>query len=103
MAYSFRHTNPELGGVIIKEKVKCGKKNCLCAKGREHYHGGYNYLYWKDYKNKGILRKRYIPQNEARSLSSKIKNAKDNDYAEKLNLKQLTELTRQIIKEQGNL
>ena len=48
MTYSFRHTDPMLAGTLVKEKVKCGRKNCRCARGKK-LHGWYYYLYWRDY------------------------------------------------------
>lgn len=84
MAYSFRHTEPELSGVIIKEFVKCGKVNCWCAS-KEGGHGEYSYLYWRE---DGILRKRYIPSIEATKIAHTIKQAKTEDKFEKSILSQ---------------
>ena len=43
MAYSFRHTEPELAGVLVKEGVCCGKQNCRCVKDGK-LHKWYYYL-----------------------------------------------------------
>ncbi len=103
MAYSFRHTNPEMTGVIIKEKVRCGKKNCRCAQGEEYLHKWYNYLYWRDSQNGGILRKRYIPKSELAGLKRKIKLEKEKDSTEKINLKYFLEMGRQMIKDEVSM
>jgi len=100
MAYSFRHTNPEMTGVIIKEKVRCGKKNCHCVAGKAYYHKWYHYLYWRDNQNGGVLRKRYIPQGKIKSLKRKIKFEKKRDSAEKLNLRNCLKMYRQMLRDQ---
>jgi len=82
MAYSFRHTNPELAGVIIREKVRCSRPNCRCMR-KNKPHKWYYYLYWRDYPKNGILRKQYIPRVEVRRLRLKIKSAKIKDMKEK--------------------
>jgi hypothetical protein len=38
-----------------EEYVRCGKRGCVCAKGK--LHGPYTYKYWRE---KGKLRKEYI-------------------------------------------
>ena len=79
MAYSFRHTNPELTGVLIKVKVRCGKQNCRCVRLRR-LHRWYYYLY---YRNNGILRKQYVPKSKIRKLRQTIKSTKAEDMQEK--------------------
>ncbi|GEM_PF-2851183 len=96
MAYSFRHTNPELAGVLIKEAVRCGKKNCRCAN-EKHLHKWYYYLYWRDYKNGAGLKKQYIPRSEVKKLKRKIKDAKNKDAGEKINLQSYLKLLKQLI------
>ena len=89
MAYSFRHTNPELAGVLVKEKVRCNRPNCRCMK-RSELHGWYYYLYWRDYRYGCILRKKYVSKARVRELVQKIKLAKEYDIREKLNFKKIT-------------
>ena len=86
MAYSFRHTNPELAGVLVREKVRCGKQNCRCVR-LKRLHKWYYYLYWRDYRNKAILKKRYVPKSEIRRLRRNIKSAKEKDMKEKSDLR----------------
>lgn len=86
MAYSFRHTNSKLAGVIIREKVRCGKPNCRCVR-ENHPHGWYYYLYWRDRENGGILRKTYISRSEVKRLRQKMRIAKYADKKEKLTFK----------------
>ncbi len=95
MAYSFRHTNPELAGVLVREAVRCGKKNCRCSD-KKRLHKWYYYLYWRDYKNSAGLRKRYVPQSEVKKLRQKIRSAKSKDVGEKLNLQAYIALTEEI-------
>jgi hypothetical protein len=92
MAYSFRHTNPRLTGVIIKEKVRCGRKNCRCVR-ENKLHGWYYYLYWREGK---ILKKSYIPKTEIDQLKQKIKQAKWKDMKDKKILKEYMKLFRQL-------
>ena len=77
MSYTFRYENPKLGGVIVREAVKCGKPNCRCAKGE--LHKWYYYLYWRDYRDRGQLKKNYIGKEEVNKLRRRIKQAKSRD------------------------
>lgn len=95
MAYSFRHTNPELAGVLIREKVRCGRPNCRCMR-QNKLHGWYFYLYWRDYTNGGILRKQYIPRNKMDRLKQKIELAKAEDIKEKQEVETLIKWFDQI-------
>jgi len=92
MAYSFRHTNPRLTGVIIKEKVRCGRKNCRCRR-ENKLHGWYYYLYWREGKT---LRKSYIPKSDIKRLKRTIKQAKNKDMKEKLVLKEYLKYLKQL-------
>lgn len=71
MAYETRVlNNPKFTGYIVKEKVKCGKKNCKCY--REGLKHEANYVYYREYafdysgKNKltNKLKKMYIKKSE---------------------------------------
>src|SRR5262249_8580420 len=44
-----------LAGVVCRQWVRCGKRNCRCASGR--LHGPYHYRFWRQ---GGRLRKAYI-------------------------------------------
>ena len=92
MTYSFRHTNPELTGTIVKEKVRCGKSNCRCMK-QNKSHKWYYYLYWRKGK---LLKKYYLPKTKVRTLKRKIILAKTKDKEEKNRLKFYQELYKQI-------
>ncbi len=96
MAYSFRHTSPELVGVLIKERVRCGKQNCHCVQ-RKHLHGPYYYCYWRDYQNGGILRKRYIPHVEVTELRKNITTLKKKDKEEKMNFQLYLKLCKELL------
>lgn len=96
MAYSFRHTNPELAGTIIREKVRCNRQNCHCMR-LNRLHKWYYYLYWRDYKNRGLLRKQYIPRNEVRELKRKIKSLKVRDVEEKRNLGSYLKILKELL------
>jgi hypothetical protein len=95
MAYSFRYANPQLAGVIIREKVRCGRPNCRCAH-RNHRHGWYYYLYWRDRENGAILRKRYIRRSEVKKLRQKIRIAKFKDKKEKMAYQSYMKLFKQF-------
>ena len=94
--YSFRHTNPELAGTIMKERVCCGHENCYCSKG-ERFHEA-SYLYYRDYRDGGRLRKKYVPKNKVEKLTSEIERAKREDKEEKLNAAAAWAELRQLIK-----
>ena len=95
MAYSFRHTNPELAGVLIKEKVRCGKLNCRCMRLKQ-LHKWYYYLYWRDYRNNAVLKKRYVPRNEVRKLRRKLKSIKTKDMEEKYRIRLLVAMFNKL-------
>ena len=94
MSYTFRYENPKLGGVIIKEAVKCGKPNCRCAKGE--LHKWYYYLYWRDYQDRGQLKKNYIRKDEANKLKRRIKQVKNRDEQIKADFKKNLFLLRLV-------
>ena len=99
MSYTFRYENPRLGGIIIKEAVKCGKPNCRCAKGRPHK--WYYYLYWRDYQDRGQLKKEYIKKDEVNKLKKKIKETTSKDKQIKADLQKnlfLLKLTKLHLK-----
>jgi hypothetical protein len=96
MAYSFRHTDPRLTGVIVEESVSCGRQNCAC-KGHKRLHEGYFYLYWRDYLNDGKLRKEYVRQADVEKLRGEIREAKARDVEEKVCLRDFLELYKQPI------
>ena len=95
MAYSFRHTNSELAGVLIKEKVRCGKQNCRCVR-LKRPHKWYYYLYWRDYLNGAKLRKSYVPKADVGKLRRKMKLAKEKDMQEKYRLKIFTAIFNKL-------
>lgn len=77
MAYQYREYYPEELGTVRLEKVKCGKPNCRCAKGKKHK--AY-YLYYRDYStDERRLRKKYIPKAEVRKLKRKIQLRKNEE------------------------
>ena len=80
-----RYTNPRLTGVVIKEAVKCGKKNCRCSKG--NLHKWYYYLYYRSFENdKWKLKKKYVSHSKVKYLKRKIKVLKNNDIQMKSRL-----------------
>ncbi len=96
MAYSFRRTIPELAGVLIKEKVYCGKKNCRCLR-QNKPHKWFYYLYYRDPNNKS-LKKRYIQRTNVRKLRRKIKIAKESDRRPRAFLRFNNSLLRNLLK-----
>lgn len=80
-----RYTNPRLTGVVVKEAVKCGKKNCRCSKG--DLHRWYYYLYYRSFENdKWKLKKEYISHSRVKYLKGKIKILKNKDMTTKVRL-----------------
>jgi hypothetical protein len=57
-------------GSLHEQKVRCGKSNCRCAKGKLHA----RYFYFFTRYN-GKLRKIYIPKNQVESFSKKLEEA----------------------------
>lgn len=81
----YRYTNPRMTGVVVKEAVKCGKKNCRCVKG--NLHKWYYYLYYRSFEDdKWKLKKEYISQSKAKYLKRKIKVLKNKDIQMKSRL-----------------
>ena len=57
-------------GVLVKEKIKCGKRACKCSKPRGAKHGHYYYLYWRE----GARRhKRYIKKHNVKSIRRQLR------------------------------
>lgn len=49
----------ELPGVVLPQRVRCGKPTCRCASGEAaDLHGPYPYRFWRE---RGRLRKAYVP------------------------------------------
>lgn len=94
--YSFRHTQPELAGTIIEEKIRCGHDECRCSK-RGLLHNAF-YLYWRE---DGKLHKRYVPKKDVFQLKLKIELAKLEDKEEKMNASANFNLLRSFIKSYG--
>lgn len=60
---------------VCAQFVRCGRLPCRCDTGR--LHGPYWYLFWRE---RGRLRKRYVPREEATTLHECLKarrNARD--------------------------
>ena len=73
-----RYINPRLTGIVVKEAVKCGKKNCRCSNGE--LHKWYYYLYYRSLEgDKWKLKKEYISHSRAKYLKAKIKVSKNKD------------------------
>ena len=52
----------ELPGVVLLQRVRCGKPTCRCASGQpDDLHGPYPYRFWRE---RGKLRKAYVRQSE---------------------------------------
>lgn len=48
-------------GFVEKQKVRCGRKNCKCVKGKDYWHGPYCYYrFWKLENGKYFQKKLYI-------------------------------------------
>lgn len=86
MTYSFRYINPKLTGIVVKEKIKCGKPNCRCNNGKPHKYYFYHY-FRRLLKGVWRLNKQYVPKNKVKYLRKKIKLAKEKENKIKNNLK----------------
>jgi hypothetical protein len=61
---------PKIGplpGVLLANKVRCGKPNCRCASGQ--LHGPYFYRRWREGTRQ---RRRYVPQCDVPRLTAAI-------------------------------
>jgi hypothetical protein len=83
--YLARYTKPKLTGIVVKEAVRCGKKNCRCTKGE--LHKWYYYLYYRSFeKGAWKLKKVYIKRNQVKYLRAKIRKIKYEEIASKLRI-----------------
>lgn len=93
--YSFRYSDPKLAGVIVREAVRCGKRNCRCAQGRPHR--WYYYLYYRVPTAEGWkLKKEYVPRDQVRVVRKKIRAAKAQDRMYKLQMEEMCGMLRDI-------
>lgn len=84
--YLARYTNPRLTGVVIKETVRCGKKDCHCVHG-EGLHRWYYYLYYRSFDNgTWKLKKEYVKKSKVKYLRAKIKETKNKEIATKVRM-----------------
>jgi len=85
MAYdlALRDYKPKELGIVRLEKVKCGKPNCRCARGKKHK--AY-YLYYRDYDEtlKRVLKKEYVPRQEVKQRKRKIQLMKNEEHLARL-------------------
>ena len=76
--YLARYFQPKLTGVVIKEAVKCGRRNCRCAEGKPHR--WYYYHYFRRFENSvWKLEKQYVPRSKVKYLRRKIRKTKDKE------------------------
>lgn len=93
--YSFRYSDPKLAGVIVREAVRCGKRNCHCAQGRPHR--WYYYLYYRVPTAEGWkLKKEYVPRDQVRVVRKKIRAAKAQDRMYKLYIREMETMLSNI-------
>ncbi len=93
--YSFRYSDPKLAGVIVKEAVRCGKRNCRCAQGRPHR--WYYYLYYRVLTERGWkLKKEYVPKARVRALRSRIRAAKAQERLYKLQMEEMQVMLQMV-------
>ena len=77
MAWEARWEDPESVGWLVRERVRCGKANCRCARDPQARHGPYVYHYWREYDADGEarLRKRYVRRQEVARRDSSTRTA----------------------------
>ena len=92
MTYYKRYDDPRLTGVVIKEKVRCGKPGCRCNRGL--LHKWYYYLYYRQFEGIWKLKKEYIPRHKVKALKRKIEACKREDRESKALLKHFNLLMR---------
>lgn len=102
--YLARYTNPRLTGVVIKEAVRCGKRDCHCGHG-EDLHRWYYYLYYRSFDNGAWkLKKEYVKKSKVKYLKAKIKEQKNKDTITKVRLSGNLSFLKQTLQyTQGNM
>jgi hypothetical protein len=55
-----------LPGVVLEQRVSCGRRNCGCAHGE--LHGPYFYRFWRE---GGRLKKAYVKRSELEEVRSR--------------------------------
>lgn len=61
----------ELAGVVVYQRVRCGKPGCRCHSGRaEDLHGPYAYRVWRD--ETGRQRKAYVRAADLEAVQAAI-------------------------------
>jgi hypothetical protein len=55
-----------LPGVVLGQRVRCGRPNCRCARG--DLHGPYHFRFWRE---GGRLRKAYVKRSELEEVRSR--------------------------------
>ncbi|GEM_PF-5023938 len=82
--------DPYLFGTLIKQKVKCGKTNCIChTKGEKHE--AY-YLKWRDkdvFSGISKIRKKYIKKADVENVKAKLEYRKGLYILPRLNISQV--------------
>jgi len=64
--YRYEHERPHL----VRERVKCGKSTCACARDRALRHGPYTYFRWERWERwdtaagRVAYHREYVPRNE---------------------------------------
>lgn len=81
-------------GSLIEHYKKCGRKNCICRKGK--LHGPYWYLSYAE-ADKSVLR--YINQKDLARIDRLAKNYKSFQF----NITRINEVNREIAKIMGNI
>lgn len=100
MTYYKRYDDPRLTGVVIKEKVRCGKPGCRCNRGLPHK--WYYYLYYRQFEGIWKLRKEYIARHKVKALKREIEGYKREDKKGKVEIKQMWGMLR-FLKKMGEI
>jgi hypothetical protein len=88
-----RRALPKTGvGAVCSQWVRCGKPNCRCVTGA--LHGPYHYLFWRE---RGRLRKRYVPAGQAEALRRACKKRRQAERKARALLRQSREAWRELL------
>lgn len=102
------YNNPYLTGCVVKEKIKCGKKNCKCYT-KSEFHSAY-FLHYRDYTPDPQIgkrtwysskkKKKYLKKADVEKVKREIEIAKGYNVYGKLPYEVLSPLIEKYKKEE---
>lgn len=81
-----------LPGAVCRQRVRCGKPNCKCARGQ--LHGAYYYHF---VRVGGRLRKRYLKPNEVAAVKAACKARREDEKSKRIETRQAQQSIRELV------